>query len=392
VQLRCSTDQMGSSQSHQILRLPEMAHRISFAFFISMCSLPPLSVVSFLKLLQLWWSSSAKSSLSIASISVLNVQALAETRCFITFQVNFATILALPLLFAATMLLIYGIYLAAQKCSWGIIERLYAKLSIRETYHCSTLLSQSTLSFLSFAYMFLAQESFTIFDCVEVVGLEGSRVREFVSLECYSQEWRPYLPGAILGILFYACGIPALFLWLAKHGKWKMLLTSQLSSLKLNREWWLAFQLMWKLTFVLVLRFLLSSTTAQLTLIASLIAVRLFGVQIWRPYRSELHNREEIAMSCLALLILVCGGVFYVRHGSLSQGVEDALLAIVICTLLIMATIVPACTWIAWKEATARKEQDADREKEEMEMDIRKNPMEQSDGDKWASVVNLSPR
>jgi hypothetical protein len=141
-----------------------------------------------------------------------------------------------------------------------------------------------------------------------------------------------------------------------RHDGWRILLSSQLSSLESNREWWLSFQLLWKLALVLVLRLLLSYTAAQLVLIASLLAVRLAGVLIWQPYRAQMHNREECAMSCLASLILICGGAFYSSgRDNISTGGENAPFAFVVCILISMLTIVAACTFKAWRDSREKR-------------------------------------
>ena len=132
------------------------------------------------------------------------------------------------------------------------------------------------LSFLAFAYLYFAWQSLTIFDCVDLGGSQGRRLREDVSVECVVSDtrWRSYLVAAVFGILLYVIGIPMLLLLIIRRAtstSCDILLGTAYTSLTPQRRWWLVGILLWKLLVVCTLRLLLTHTLLQIVLFSSLL-------------------------------------------------------------------------------------------------------------------------
>lgn len=184
-----------------------------------------VQLVAFLRLVQLWWPASSRAALNILALAVLNIEDITQTSCFISFDTQYWTTLAVPFAFATVLALTGAIYIAlhhthhadilvdeGRNRRWVAVGlRLFASLGVRDWTSCIILLTQVMLSFLSFAYMFLSWQSLLLFDCIPLAGSDGTYVRDFVQLQCHSPEWYRKVIATIGGIVLYAVGIPLVF-------------------------------------------------------------------------------------------------------------------------------------------------------------------------------------
>lgn len=182
-----------------------------------------LQLVAFLRVVSLWWPSEARAAFSLTALASLNLSAVTETQCFVSFEVRFVLTLAFPLMLGVVLLLTRGLYhsvwrLNAARPRVGTLFLRGARaLNIRSPKDCQSLIVKTSTSLLSASFMFLVWESVVIFDCIDA-GRER-RMRAYAAIVCGSGAWYKYLPIALLGMLFYIVGIPALLCKLAysKH-------------------------------------------------------------------------------------------------------------------------------------------------------------------------------
>lgn len=340
-----------------------------------------LQLVAFLRIVHLWWPGAASTALSICSLSVLNLQTMAQSRCFISFDTQFWVLMGLPPAFFCVIAMAGGAFVGARRAAQqqqqkqqsqhsgggqgiaNMMLRAFRSIGVSTDRECRILLAQVSLSFLSFAYAVLAWQSVLLFDCVSLPGSDGRRhVRDNVALECGSDAWFRYLPAAILGCVLYVVGIPSLLLWLSCRSSdhAALYLTSQVSSLRSGRFWWFPAQLVWKLALVLVLRLMLSTPEAQVTLCAALFLARGLAVIVARPYKESSHAHTELTMVALSAVVLVCGIVFFGLHGSMADAARDTLVALVVLSLVGQVIAIVAAMVHQWRRTRAAAEKAAE--------------------------------
>jgi len=190
------------------------------------------------------------------------------------------------------------------------------------------------MSFLLFAYVILAVQSLTMFDCVELSGRLS--LRAFVQIECFEAEWYRYLFTSILGILLYTIGIPALLYYeLVKHQfgagpRAVDVLGYQVMSYREGYRWWDLVILAWRLFVLVILRLMGSVPIAQLVLFLTLLCGRIILQRVCNPYVKPLNNRHDTTLMTLTLVVAVSGVTFF-AGGEQAMGAPVTKLLLAIC-------------------------------------------------------------
>jgi len=363
--------------------------------------LPPILIgtsytqlLSFTRLIRLSWSTSASNVLSITSLTALNISALSQSSCFVSYATSFAVTLGFPLLSGAIMLAAWGVVrllppppatitrsevnvndssgdinsvfdasndmdsdaasqarLLPPICTWsGLLTRLSMWLRVRDRSKYTVLLWRSWISLLIFSYPFVTWQILQIFDCETLAG--ESRLRENAAIICQSDEWWSYASFAILGLLLFIIGIPAALVYiLLRVAEPERYLTS-LASLSPNVRWWLVGQEMWKLAAVLTLRLWLNNPRGQVGIFAALLLLRILAVPFFQPHRERFHNIQEIVLAGCSIVVLIFGLVFY-AVSSLSQTQSRVLMAFMVVCIGVMGVVVAYCAYHSAKLAVA---------------------------------------
>ena len=285
---------------------------------------------------------------------MIRLDVVIQPACLISFETNFFVRLGFPLGFGVVLFLYYCSVIGLR--NWYLHHRipadavpnflvrwLYPKLGRRplrdDRYprRMKALLFRSWLSFLSFTYVYLSEEAFAVYDCIDIEGVQ--RMRDFVRVRCSlsDSDWSgKYLPMSVFSILAYTVGIPATELWLLNYLECgaapgaKRYLPRATKDFAVRFRWWDAAGLVWRLAIVLILRFLQSNLAIQLTLFLLLLTVRLVAQRVWRPYTNPLITEGESYLVGCTFAVIISGVIFFIwQSQSVVPNAAEAVLYVI---------------------------------------------------------------
>lgn len=313
-----------------------------------------VQIIALLRLMQVAWPTSVRQTLNFASITIFNLQ-VSEISCFITFGLNFTATMAFPFFIAAAFLLAYLAFRLVFNNQHRLprcVVNMFPNMRDRDGRGHARfrfLLYRSYVSFLVVSYLTLAWQSLVVMDCVEDIADTATyRVRDFAGLTCYSSEWFTYFWPSALGLVFYALGIPVLLLWLLASRNSEAFLGSTVTGFRAEYRWWSVGTIIWRFVLVMVLRLLLDETLLQILLASGLIVAKLIAQVIYQPYLSALHNRQDSALSVMAVIIICIGGIFYRSAEGMDLNMQRALFVMVLVFVAAMFFYTMYSAWKTW--------------------------------------------
>ena len=324
-----------------------------------------VQLLSFLALVDLHWSHGTALFLRTStSLISLHVQGLSvESACFITYPAAFVAALVAPGAFAVLVAILSISKRGARNDACR--RRLSALLPV---------VLRALLSFLSLAYVEVAWQAWSVFDCTSIAS--SRRVREYVQLECGSGAWWQYAGPAIAAMMLYVGGVPLVLWALVRRSDTDELLGTAVTCLRTERRGWFVGQLLWRLAAMLTLRLFFGHTGVQCALLALLFAVRPLYVTVGAPYCDRRYLRQEQLHACLSAFVFACGVVSWACKVSGSG--EDALFVMVVLALCMHASCAAYFARYAWKEQHRQRQKDHS-ETSEADPQEAKLPVELSD-------------